>query len=140
MVFDGDGDDPPGIHFYTNAAAKYGRAANAYLMFPMILYPGRVNPQAQFPGLSDVQFATSPDGITWERRFREPFLRPGLNPRNWVDRNPIMGPGILETAPGELSMYYSELLCETDGQSRFRRCTLRTDGFVSVEGPYKGWG
>jgi hypothetical protein len=140
MVFDGDADDPPGIHFYTNAADKYDRAANAYLMFPMILYPGRINPKAPLPGLSDIQMAASRDGITWERRFREPFVRPGLDPRNWVDRNPIMGPGILETTPTELSMYYSELLRETDGQARFRRCSLRTDGFVSVEGPYRGWG
>lgn len=140
MVFDGDADDPPGIHFYTNSAAKYHRAAQAYLMFPMILYPGRINPEAPFPGLSDVQMATSRDGIAWGRQFREPFLRPGLDPRNWVDRNPIMGPGILETGPDELSMYYSELLRETEDQPRFRRCSLRTDGFVSVEGPYKGWG
>jgi len=59
--------------------------------------------------------------------------------RNWVDRNPIMGPGILELALGELSMYYTELYREGP-EARFRRCTIRTDGFVSVEGPYKGWG
>jgi len=51
-----------------------------------------------------------------------------------------MGAGILETGDGELSMYYSELQREGNGQGQFRRCTLRTDGFVSVEGPYKGWG
>jgi hypothetical protein len=56
-----------------------------------------------------------------------------------VDRNPIMGPGILELTPGELSMYYTELYREGP-DARFRRCTIRTDGFVSVEGPYKGWG
>jgi len=140
LVVESDEDDPPGLHFYTNACIKYGRAARAYLMFPMIFYPERINPAAPLPGLADVQFVASRDGVTWERRFREPFLRPGPDPRNWVDRNPIMGAGVIETAPGEMSMYYSELLRETDGKGQLRRCTLRTDGFVSVEGPYKGWG
>lgn len=140
LVLESDLDDPPGLHFYTNACVKYGRAARVYLMFPMIFYPERVNPAAPYPGLADVQMVASRDGVTWERRFRAPFVRPGPDPRNWVDRNPIMGSGILETGDGELSMYYSELLREGDGQGQFRRCTLRTDGFVSVEGPYKGWG
>jgi hypothetical protein len=140
LVLEADSDDPPGLHFYTNACYKYGRAARAYLMFPMIFYPERINPAAPLPGLADVQLVASRDGVTWERRFREPFVRPGPDPRNWVDRNPIMGAGILETGDGELSMYYSELQREGDGQGQFRRCTLRTDGFVSVEGPYKGWG
>jgi hypothetical protein len=106
----------------------------------MIFYPERNNPLAPYPGLADVQFVASRDGFNWERQFREAFVRPGLDPRNWVDRNPIMGAGILETTPNEMSMYYSELLRETDGKGQLRRCTLRTDGFVSVEGPYRGWG
>ena len=138
-VIEADEDDPPGLHFYTNSGVKYDRAANAFFMFPMMLYPERVHPAAPIPGLSDIQLATSRNGITWERRFREPFIRPGLDQRNWVDRNPIMGPGILELAPGELSMYYTELYRSGPG-ARFRRCTIRTDGFVSVEGPYRGWG
>jgi hypothetical protein len=143
MVVESDDGDPPGLHFYTNACVKYSRASRAYLMFPMIFYPeriNRINPSAAHPGMSDVQFVASLDGVNWERRFREAFLRPGLDQRNWVDRNPIMGAGILETGDGELSMYYSELQREGNGQGQFRRCTLRTDGFVSVEGPYKGWG
>ena len=139
-VVEGDGDDPPGLNFYTNACTKYARAAQAFVMFPMILYTEREYPTAPAPGLSDVQFVFSRDGITWERPFREPYVRPGLDERNWVDRNPIMGPGILETGPGELSMYYTEFLRSGGGHSRFRRSTIRTDGFVSVEGPYLGWG
>jgi hypothetical protein len=37
-----------------------------------------------------------------------------------------------------LSLYYSELF--RSPQSRLRRATLRTDGLVSVEGPYTGGG
>lgn len=130
--------DPANLHLYTNAAVKYERAARAYFMFPMVLYPDRRYPTAPYPGLSDVQFACSRDGIHWKREFRHPFLTPGLDEKNWVDRNPIMGAGILQTGPKELSMYYSERL--RSNSCRFRRCTLRPDGFVSIHGPYNGWG
>ena len=126
------------LNFYTNAAVKYDRAPHTYLMFPMVYYPDRVYPGTPLPGLSDIQFVCSRDGSTWERRFREPFIKPGLDERNWVDRNPIMGLGMLHTAPGEISMYYSELY--RSPASQLRRCTIRTDGFVSVEGPYAGGG
>jgi hypothetical protein len=136
FVVSPDEADPPDLHIYTNAAIKYPRAQRAYLMFPMILYVNREVPEAAYPGLSDVQFITSRDGISWDRRFRTPYLSPGPDPRNWVDRNPIMGHGILQTARDELSMYYSELLrCD---ECRFSRCTIRPDRLVSVRGPYGG--
>ena len=138
LVLTADDRDPADLHLYTNAACRYTRAAHAWLMFPMILYVDREGTEGGQGGLSDVQFAISRDGISWDRPFRRPFLSPDRDPRNWVDRNPIMGAGILQTAPDELSMYYSELLrCE---DSRLRRCTIRTDGFVAVRGPYDGWG
>jgi hypothetical protein len=115
-------------------------------MFPMVLHVtdrgskevGRQFPGTPQPGLSDIHFLTSRDGIHWDRRFRKPLINPGPDPRNWVDRNPIMNPGIVQTGAGEISMYYGELFHERE--SRLRRCTFRTDGFVSVEGPYAGWG
>jgi hypothetical protein len=139
LVLTADADDPAGLHFYTNAAVKYFRAAGAFLMFPMILYPERSYPGAPFPGLSDVQFAWSRDGVRWRRQFRTPFVAAGLDERNWVDRNPIMGQGVVPTGGAEISMYYSELF-RTAKETRLRRCSLRTDGFVSVQGPYAGWG
>jgi len=139
LVVTADEKDPVDLHFYTNAAVKYFRAARTFLMFPMILYPERTYPGAPFPGLSDVQFASSRDGVQWRRSFRRPFLSPDLDERNWVDRNPIMGQGVVPTGSDEISLYYSELF-RTAKETRLRRCTLRTDGFVSVEGPYTGWG
>ena len=139
LVVAADERDPKDLHFYTNAAVKYFRAARAFLMFPMVLYPERMeNEDAPHPGLADVVFASSRDGIRWSRLFRKPFLSPDLDPDNWVDRNPIMGHGVVPTGPGEISMYYSELL--RSERTRIRRCTLRTDGFVSVQGPYSGFG
>lgn len=134
LVVTADDRDPVNLHFYTNATVKYERAARAFVAFPMVFYPERSYPGAPLPGLSDVQFASSRDGVKWERRFREPMISPGLEELNWVDRNPIVGQGILQTRPDEISLYYSDLY--RSPQSRIRRCTWRTDGFVSVEGPY----
>ena len=138
MVLRPDEGDPVDLHLYTNAAVNYYRAARAFFMFPMILYPERSYPGAPFPGTSEIQFATSRDGIQWQRSFRYPFIKPGLDEDNWVDRNPIMGHGVVPTGPDEISMYYSEFLRSSNSQ--IRRCTLRKDGFVSVRGPYNGWG
>ena len=138
LVVTADANDPADLHFYTNAAVKYERAARAFLMFPMILYPERHNTGSPYPGTSDVQFASSRDGRRWERAFRRPLLSPGLDERNWVDRNPIVGQGVVQTDPGEISIYYSELFRAPE--TRIRRASLRVDGFVAVEGPYTGGG
>ena len=138
LVFTADEQDPSDFNLYTNAAVKYSRAASAFFMFPMILYTDRSYPGTPYPGLSDVRFAYSRDGIRWERNYREPYLTPGPDERNWLDRNPIVGQGVIRTGPGELSLYYSDLF--RDRESRIRRATLRADGFVSVDGPYEGWG
>ena len=137
FVVTADRDDPPDLHIYTNAAVKYGRA-DAWFMFPMMLHPARAYPGAPYPELSDVQFAWSRDGVHWRRPDRRPYLRAGLDGRNWVDRNPIVGQGLVQTGPNELSLYYSELF--RSPESRIRRAVLRTDGFVSLDGPYDGWG
>ena len=137
LVVTPDEHDADDYHLYTNAAVKYPWAARTYFMFPMTLYDERSYPGAPFNGLSDVIFATSRDGIRWDRRFREPFIAPGLDERNWSDRNPMMGAGIVETGPTELSMVLQEL--HKSDESGFRRCTIRKDGFVSVHAPYLGW-
>ena len=138
-VVESDEDDPSDFHFYTNAAVKYARAANAFFMFPMVLHSERQYPGAPQIGLADIQFMSSRDGVSWDRRFREAFMRPGRDERNWVDRNPIMGAGILETGPDELSLYFAELLRAGLNKTRIRRCTIRTDGFVSAHAGYVGW-
>jgi hypothetical protein len=139
LVLAGDSHDPADFHIYTNAAVKYARAQRAFFMFPMILHENRRYPgQANRGGLSEAIFATSRDGIRWNRHHREPFIRPGLDERNWVDRNPIVGSGLVQTGPTEMSLYYSDLF--RSPETRVRRATLRMDGLVSVDGPYEGWG
>ena len=137
-VLEADDRDPDGFNMYTNSCVKYHRAARSYFMFPTLLWLGRQYPGTPAEGLSDVQLAVSRDGISWTR-YREPFVTPGRDESNWVDRNPFIGAGMLETAPDELSLYYSERYRSGSPEVRFRRCTVRTDGFVSVHAPYDGW-
>ena len=119
-------------HLYTNAAVPYRRSKGVYLMFPMRFVPGRTfHPDWTYSnGVADIVFLSSRDGVRWDRIFLEAFIRPGLDPGNWVDRAIIMGQGILRTAPDELSMYYTENYHQQS--CRLRRCTIRPDGFVSV--------
>ena len=138
VVIMADEHDPQGMDFYTNACSKYQRAARAWCIFSMTFNRDRQLPGAPHPGAADIQFLSSRDGISWDRRFRQSYIHHGFDQRNWVDRNPIMGVGLLQTSATEMSMFYSELL--RSPETRLRRATLRTDGFVSVEGPYIGWG
>ena len=138
IVLEADDRDPDGFNLYTNACVKYHRAQRSYFMFPTLLWLGRQYQSAPREGLSDVQLAVSRDGINWTR-YREPWIRPGRDERNWVDRAFFVGVGMLETASDEISMYYSEFYRSGGPESRFRRCTIRMDGFVSVHAPYDGW-
>jgi hypothetical protein len=129
------GDSEP-EHLYTNAATPYFRAPHIYLMFPKRFVTDRTFfEDADAPGLSEATFMTSRDTLHWDRRFMEGFIRPGLDPNNWNERNMAIGTGVVPTGPGEISLYYVENW--RHASSRTRRGVLRTDGFVSVNA---GWG
>jgi hypothetical protein len=66
----------------------------------------------------------------------EAFIRPGLGLGNWTSRTNYPARGILQTSPDTLSLYVQR----NYGQQshHVQRLTLRTDGFVSINGPYKG--
>jgi hypothetical protein len=104
-------------------------------MFPKRFLPDRkMDPRWEFPGLSDVVFMASRDGVHWDRRFREALLRPGPDPLNWHERAIEVGPGLVPTGHGEMSLYYVEHY-RTDSV-RIRRGVLREDGLVSVHARY----
>lgn len=91
---------------------------------------------AAFKGCSDAVFMSSRDGLHWNRRFLEAFTRPRLWPKNWTDRNMIIAPGIVQTGPGAMSIYYVSHY--GDPSVHLRRLALRLDGFVSVSADYQG--
>ena len=130
------GDSPP-EHLYKNSCTQYFRAPHIYLMFPKRFVPDRkFHADWEDNGISEAVFMTSRDGVRWDRRFMEGFLRPGLDAGNWTDRNMYIGVGVVPTGPGEMSVYYAEHFKLPT--VRIRRGTLRTDGFVSAAAGYSG--
>ena len=73
------GDSPP-EHLYKNSCTQYFRAPHIYLMFPKRFVPDRkFHADWEDNGISEAVFMTSRDGVRWDRRFMEGFLRPGLD-------------------------------------------------------------
>jgi hypothetical protein len=127
----------PMEQLYTNAAKPYARAPHIYVGFPNRYHPHRSLPnQGMNAGINDAVFMSSRDGVNWDRRFLQAFLRPGRDPLNWTDRNNYIAAGMLQTAPDELSIYYSQHY--RHGTAHLRRGILRLDGMVSVNGGYEG--
>jgi len=85
---------------------------------------------------ADIIFTSSRGGDDFPRTFMEAFIRPGLDPRNWTSRANYAAHGFLSTGPNEISIYVSHNVGYPT--SHIRRYTLRTDGFVSINGPYSG--
>jgi len=131
-------DTPPThqVQLYTNNIQPYVRAPHFRIGMPARFCPTRHKIlEHPYEGVSDAGLMTSRDGMQF-KLWQEAFIRPGLDQQNWIQRNNYPATGILETAPGELSVYWFEHYYQ-DG-CRLRRGTLRTDGFVSVSAPYAG--
>jgi len=123
------GKAPP-EHLYTNATVPYFRAPHIYLSFPKRFMETRTkDPKHPDHGISDGLLMSSRDGLHWER-WEEAFLRPGLDPKNWTDRNMMIAWGLVPSSPEEISLYWTEHY--SFDTCRLRRGTIRTDGFVSV--------
>jgi hypothetical protein len=126
---------PQDEQWYTNGVTPCPGATGLYLAMPMRFVPQRKavgDPPRQTDGLSDAVLMTSRDGVTWDRCFREAFIRPGPDPANWGDAHGNNTPlaGVIETAPGEWSIYWFE--GGGTGTWRIRRGTLRRHGLASV--------
>ena len=137
--------------FYTNATTLVPGADHTLLSFPMRYVADRTTPladigqmdypgigQAGMEGMTDAVMMSSRDGINWFRPFREAWLRPGLDDRNWTHRNTTPAIGILPIKETEWSMYVSEHYGWND--NRLRRLSLRPWGFGSIYADYDGGG
>jgi hypothetical protein len=127
-------DGVPLEQFYTNATVPCPGAEHILLSFPMRFLPERTldTEGMDYPqdGLSDAVFMSSRDGVHWDRTFRQAWLRPGREQRNWTHRNQTTAVGIIDTGEGEWSMYMAEHYGWND--NRLRRVTVRPWGFASV--------
>jgi len=124
-------------HLYTNAINPYDRDPGLYLGFPSRFIPKRWRHREHgHGGINDCVLIASRDGLHFPRRFREAFIRPGLDQRNWTDRSLGVAPGMIRTSPTEYSLYWSE---HCDPQpARLVRGTIRVDGFASLHADMPG--
>jgi hypothetical protein len=115
--------------FYTNATTTYFRAPQYYFAFPKRFMKERKLIQDK-PGISDGVFLSSRDGVKFDRTFGEAFIRPGRDQFNWGDRGQMVAWGIVQTAPDEMSIYYSQNYHFPN--HHLRRGVLRLDGIASA--------
>jgi hypothetical protein len=146
---------------YTNQVAPYDRAPHIFLGFPTrYLDRGWAESTKELPRYDyrRIRGTKSPregtaltEGLLMASRdaqrftvWGEAFLRPGLRGRdNWFYSDNYQNWGLvttrsaMEDSPPEISIYVTEGSMQEDG-ARFRRHTLRIDGFVSVQAPLAG--
>ena len=140
------GNTPP-ENIYTNQTSPYFRAPQIYVSVAARFMPHRqvltadqaralhVNPK-YFKDCSDAILMTSRGGNVYDRTFMEGFIRPGIGLQNWVSRTNYPALNVVQTSPTEMSIYTNENYAQPT--ANLHRHSLRLDGFVSVEAPYKG--
>ncbi len=78
---------------------------------------------------------TSRDGRRFSRRFLESFVRPGLDPKNWVARANYPALGIVPNGDGTMSPFVQRHYGQPT--AHLQRLVLRTDGFVAAHAGYE---
>ena len=125
-------------HIYTSGISRYPRAPHILLGFPRRFWPSRKRYQDKnlLPGVSDTCFISSRDGVHFDRRFMESFIRPGRRRLGWLSRSNTVAPGLVQRSADELSLYVSHGWADPD--QHVRRYVIRVDGFVSAHATYAG--
>ena len=131
----------PSEHLYTNQTHPYFRATHIYLGIAARFMPGRkilstdeakiigVNP-SYFNDCSDVVLLTSRGGSSYNRKFMESFVRPGIGLENWVSRSNYPALNIVQTSSNEMSFYVNQNYAQPS--SSIHRYSLRIDGISSI--------
>ena len=123
---------------YTNAIVPCPGAEHIFLGFPnRFMEERKADPAHPTVGVNDALFMASRDGVHWTR-WLDAWIRPGLDPLNWTDRNNYPTWGIVANSPTEWSMYISEHYRHKGVPTRMRRITIRPWGFVAVHAEYAG--
>jgi hypothetical protein len=144
----------PREQIYLNQIRPYYRASHLFVGFPGRFMAGREiekglpllqHPSYKYASISETLFMTSRDGLHF-KRWGEAFIRPGPRKERWIYGATFPQYGLLVTkplaadTPDELSLYVSDGggWAQRGNASRFRRYTLRIDGFVSINAPLSG--
>lgn len=138
-VYD-DGEED--VHLYTNATLPCPGAEHLYLAFPNRFMERRWIRRGDAaaiaePGCNDGLFMASRDGVRWTR-YLDAWVRPGLDPHNWGQRNNYPTWGIVPASATEWSLFVSEHYGRPDAPVRMRRLAVRPHGFVAVHADYRG--
>lgn len=130
-----NGGNEPEQHLYTNSVRPIPGAEHIYASFPMRFSPDRVKvPEHEKPGISDCLFMTSRDGHDWKTGFGRPWIYPGIDRRQWTQRNFIVSAGILDIND-EFSVYISDHYCWDDNSIvRYSVPRMRFASFYSEDG------
>jgi hypothetical protein len=146
--------DSPRMQIYLNQIRPYYRAPHLFVGFPGRFMAGREiekdlpitkHPSYKFGSITETLFMTSRDGLHF-RRWGEAYVRPGPRKERWIYAGTFPTYGLLVTksnlagAPDELSLYVNDggNWSQRGKATRFRRYTMRIDGFVSVNAPLSG--
>lgn len=141
-----DYGNAPQEHLYQAQILPYFRAPHILVSFPDRFVPNR-KIQLSHPaeGISEGVFMSSRDGVRFDRRFMQGWIRPGLDPKNWMHGGTSPAWGLLQTGPAEMSVYWIQNYYGVVGGKTFntgtcylQRGSLRLDGFVSVHAGYEG--
>ena len=145
----------PREQIYLNQIRPYYRAPHIFVGFPGRFMAGREiekglpiteHPSYKYGSICETLFMTSRDGVHF-KRWGEAFVRPGLRKERWIYSNSFPTYGLVVTKPDTPSMPEELSLYVIDGGSwtsrggkatRFRRYTMRIDGFVAVQAPLSG--
>jgi hypothetical protein len=115
----------PKEHLYTSMTHPYFRAPHIYIALPTRYVPGvgEAQDSETTANTTDVLLMTTRAGAeSYDRTFKEAYIRPGLAPAQWINRANYVACNILPTGKQEMTIYHRS------GD----RYVLRTDGFASV--------
>ena len=139
-----DNNDPPNTDICNGVINKYAWAPNTFIALPTIYchFPGKGDKWVN-DGLTEIQLATSRDGINW-KRYRKPYISSSSS--NEIDMSygtVFMGLGIVKSK-NQILHYYSGSPNtygqppEKPGRYKLYCAIQRLDGFVSADAPYEG--
>ena len=146
MTFGDTGVIPADQH-YNNQTFPYFRARHIYLALSARFMEGRQAlsdeaarqagvPEGRWQDCSETILMTTRGGSHYDRTFMEGLIRPGPGPLNWVTRTNYALGGVVQTGPGEVSLYLNRQNYHPTWH--VRRYRLRLDGFSSLHAPYRG--
>jgi hypothetical protein len=140
------GDAPP-EELYTNGTHPYFRAPQIYIALAKRWFPNKIafsadraatlveNPKYRISS-SDSVLMTSRGGNHYDRTFLEAFIRPGPTAQDWIARDNTPALGVVPA--DERTMFIYRVSHYAQPTIHMARYTLRTDGFISVNAPYRG--